>query len=127
MFMYSSRVYGFFNNIIVIIVFYRIYWEHVVYCTITDYKGKSEDFQCLFVDMTSASISINATIFHKAIKEEQEEYIIEGSSNNNLQQQICPTCKNKSISLIPLAKDEIYTIAMEGKCGLEIEFSKLRR
>jgi hypothetical protein len=68
-----------------------------------------------------------ATIFHKAIKEEQEEYIIEGSSNNNLQQQICPTCKNKSISLIPLAKDEIYTIAMEGKGGLEIEFSKLRR
>ena len=73
--MYSSKVYGFFNNIIVIIVFYRIYWEHVVYCTITDYKAKSEDFQCLFVDMTSTSISINATIFHKAIKEEQEDIL----------------------------------------------------
>jgi hypothetical protein len=50
MFMYSSRVYGFFNNIIVIIVFYRIYWEHVVYYRITDYKGKSEDFSvCLSI------------------------------------------------------------------------------
>jgi hypothetical protein len=41
------------------------------------------------------------------------------------QQQICPTCKNKSISLTPLAKDEIYTIAMQGKSkrGLEMEFS----
>jgi hypothetical protein len=67
-----------------------------------------------------------ATIFHKAIKVEQEEYIIDGSSDNNLQQQICPTCKNKSISLIPLAKDEIYTIVMERKRGLEIEFSKHR-
>jgi hypothetical protein len=43
------------------------------------------------------------------------------------QQKICSLCKNKSISLIPLAKDEIYTIAMEGKRGLEIEFSKHRR
>jgi hypothetical protein len=57
--MYSGRVYGFFNNIIVIIVFYRIYWEHVIYYRITDYKGKSEDFQCLSVDMASASISTN--------------------------------------------------------------------
>jgi hypothetical protein len=61
MFMYSSRVYEFFNNIIVIIVFYQIYWEHVVYYRITDYKGKSEDFQCLFVDMASASISIDSS------------------------------------------------------------------
>jgi hypothetical protein len=67
-----------------------------------------------------------ATIFHKAIKEEQEEHITERGNNNNLQQQICPTCKNKSISLIPLAKDEGYTIAIEGKRGLEIEFSKHR-
>ena len=68
-----------------------------------------------------------ATIFHKAtIKQEQKEYVVE-SNNNTLQQQMCPTCKNKSISLIPLAKDEIYTIAMEGKRGLEMEFSKLRR
>ena len=69
-----------------------------------------------------------ATIFHKApIKQEQEEHIIGGSSNNNNLHQICPMCKNKSISLIPLAKDEIYTIAMEGKRGLEIEFSRRRR
>ena len=67
-----------------------------------------------------------ATIFHKStIKQEQKEYVVE-SNNNILQQQICPTCKNESISLIPLAKDEIYTIAMEGKRGLEMEFSKLR-
>ena len=68
-----------------------------------------------------------ATIFHKAtIKQEQKEYLVE-SNNNTLQQQMCPTCKNKSISLIPLAKDEIYTISTEGKRGLEMEFSKLRR
>jgi hypothetical protein len=59
MFMYSGRVYGFFNNIIVVIVFYRIYWENLIYYRITGYKGKSEDFQCLSVDMASASISTN--------------------------------------------------------------------
>lgn len=69
-----------------------------------------------------------ATIFHKvAIKEEQEEHIIKSSNNSNLQQQTCPTCKNKSISLTPLAKDEIYRISMEGKRGLEMEFSKPRQ
>ena len=70
-----------------------------------------------------------ATIFHKrAIKEEQEEYIVESSNSNNLQRQIYPTCKNKSISLTPLAKDEIYTIAMEGKSkrGPEMEFSNCK-
>ena len=50
------------------------------------------------------------------------------SSNNNSDGfQLCPLCKNKSISLVPLAKDEGYTIAIEGKRGLEIEFSKRRR
>jgi hypothetical protein len=68
-----------------------------------------------------------ATIFHKAtIKQEQEEYVTE-SRKNNLQQQICPACKNKSISLSPLAKDEMYRISMESKRGLETEFSKHRR
>jgi hypothetical protein len=43
------------------------------------------------------------------------------------QHQVCPSCKNKSISLVPLAKDEGYTIAMEGKRGLEIEFSRHRK
>ena len=60
-----------------------------------------------------------ATIFQKID--------IDRSNNDSLQQQICPLCKNKSISLIPLAKDEGYTIAIEGKRGLEIEFSKRRR
>jgi hypothetical protein len=70
-----------------------------------------------------------ATIFHKAtIKQDQREYVVDSSSNNNnLQQQVCPVCKNKSISLIPLAKDEGYTIAMQDKRGLEMEFSKRRR
>ena len=54
-----------------------------------------------------------ATIFHKTvIKQEQKEYVNGSSNNNNLQQQICPTCKNKSISLTPLAKEEIYRILM---------------
>jgi hypothetical protein len=53
---------------------------------------------------------------------------LDASSNINsdgLEQ--CSLCKNKSISLVPLAKDEGYTIAMEGKRGLEIEFSKHRK
>ena len=62
-----------------------------------------------------------ATIFHKAaVKQEHEEYAIGTSSNF----QICPTCKNKNISLTPLAKDEMYRISMESKRGLETEFSK---
>jgi hypothetical protein len=67
-----------------------------------------------------------ATVFHKAtIKQDQGKYVDSSSNNNSLQQQ-CPTCKNKSISLIPLAKDEEYTIAMQYKRGLEMEFSKHR-
>ena len=55
---------------------------------------------------------------------------MDDSSNNNdslQQQQICPLCKNKSVSLISLAKDEEYAIAMESKRGLEMEFSKRRK
>ena len=59
-----------------------------------------------------------ATIFYKSDT---------GNNDSLSEQQICPVCKNKSISLVPLAKDEGYTIAMEGKRGLEIEFSKHRR
>jgi hypothetical protein len=55
----------------------------------------------------------------------QEEYL--ESRNSNSPQQVCPLCKNKIISLIPLAKDEAYTIAMECKHGLEMEFSRRRR
>ena len=41
-----------------------------------------------------------ATIFHKAaVKQGHEEYTIETSSNF----QICPACKNKSISLTPFS------------------------
>jgi hypothetical protein len=59
-----------------------------------------------------------ATIFHK---------LDASSSNDGDDLEQCPLCKNKSISLVPLAKDEGYTIAIEGKRGLEIEFSKHRR
>jgi Zn finger protein HypA/HybF involved in hydrogenase expression len=51
-------------------------------------------------------------------KQKHGEDITESSNNNNLHQ-ICPTCKNKSISLTPLAKDEIYRISVEGKRGLD--------
>ena len=59
-----------------------------------------------------------ATVFHKAAKEEQEEYVIESSNSNNFHQ-TCPTCKNKGISLTPLAKYEVYIISIEGKRGLD--------
>jgi hypothetical protein len=59
-----------------------------------------------------------ATIFHK---------LDASSSNDGDDLEQCPLCKNKSISLVPLAKDEGYTIAIEGERGLEIEFSKHRR
>ena len=49
------------------------------------------------------------------------------SNNNSDSREQCQLCKNKSISLVPLAKDEGYTIAIEGKRGLEIEFSKHRK
>jgi hypothetical protein len=62
-----------------------------------------------------------ATIFQKADSNSS-------NNDNSLQQQkICPLCKNKSVSLIPLAKDEGYAIAMENKRGVEIEFSKHRK
>src|ERR687885_1225272 len=51
-----------------------------------------------------------ATIFHKSDM---------GNNDSLSEQQICPVCKNKSISLVPLAKDEEYTIAIEGKRGIE--------
>jgi hypothetical protein len=50
-----------------------------------------------------------ATVFHKAIiKQDHEEYVIVGGSNNYFQQQTCSVCKNKSISLTPLSKNEIH-------------------
>ena len=61
-----------------------------------------------------------ATIFQKIDVHKSNNYSLQ-------QQQICPLCKNKSISLVPLAKNEGYTIAIEGKHGLEIEFSKHRK
>ena len=54
-----------------------------------------------------------ATIFHTSD---------ERSNNSQQQQQRCPICENKSVSLTPLAKDEGYKIAMEPKRRLEIEF-----
>ena len=53
---------------------------------------------------------------------------LDASNNNNSDGlQLCPLCKNKSISLVPLAKDEGYTISMKSRRGLEMEFSKHRR
>ena len=66
-----------------------------------------------------------ATIFDKVIKE-QGGYDIERRNDNDGLQQICSTCKNKSISLIPLTKDEGYSVAVGGKRGLEMEFSRYR-
>jgi hypothetical protein len=37
----------------------------------------------------------------------------------------CPVCFNdRSISLIPLAKEEVYELSIRPKGGLEIKFSK---
>jgi hypothetical protein len=61
-----------------------------------------------------------ATIFQKADNNSNSNYSLQ-------QQKICPLCKYKGVSLIPLAKDEEYTIAMESKRGLEMDFSKHRK
>jgi hypothetical protein len=61
-----------------------------------------------------------ATIFNYSIKE--QEYI---EDNNNNTFQICPICKNKSVSLMHLAKDERYTLSVGDKRSLEMKFSKL--
>jgi hypothetical protein len=58
-----------------------------------------------------------ATIFNDSIKVED--------NNNNNTFQICPICKNKSVSLMHLAKDERYTLLVGDKRGLEMKFSKL--
>jgi hypothetical protein len=60
-----------------------------------------------------------ATIFNDSIKE--QEYL----EDNNNTFQICPICKNKSVSLMHLAKDERYTLLVGDKRGLEMKFSKL--
>ena len=41
-----------------------------------------------------------ATLFNKSIKE--QEYVVENNSNNTFQ--ICPMCKDKSVSLMHLVK-----------------------
>lgn len=63
-----------------------------------------------------------ATLFNKSIKE--QEYVVENNSNNTFQ--ICPMCKDKSVSLMHLAKDERYTLSIGDKRGLEMKFSKLK-
>ena len=60
-----------------------------------------------------------ATIFHNSIKE--HEYV----EDNKTTFQICPMCKDKSVSLMHLAKDERYTVSIGDKRGLEMKFSKL--
>jgi hypothetical protein len=61
-----------------------------------------------------------ATIFNKSIKE--QEYVAEDNDDTF---QICPMCKDKSVSLMHLAKDEVYTLSIGEKRGLEMKFSKL--
>jgi hypothetical protein len=61
-----------------------------------------------------------ATIFNDSIKEQ------ECVGNNNNTFQICPICKNKSVSLMHLAKDERYTVSIGEKHGLEMKFLKLK-
>jgi hypothetical protein len=40
----------------------------------------------------------------------------------------CPVCfKDNSISLIPLARDEVYELSVRSKGGLEIKFSKFMK
>jgi hypothetical protein len=57
----------------------------------------------------------SATIFKLGNKQEQ---IIN----------VCPVCFNdNSISLIPLAKDELYELFIRPKGGLEMKFSKLTK
>jgi hypothetical protein len=36
----------------------------------------------------------------------------------------CPVCSNNSVSLIPLANDDIYNMNLRSKGGLELTFSK---
>jgi hypothetical protein len=60
-----------------------------------------------------------ATIFNKSIKE--QEYVAEDNDDTF---QICPMCKDKSVSLMHLAKDERYMVSIGEKRGLEMKFSK---
>ena len=41
--------------------------------------------------------------------------------------QKCPLCKNTSVSLMPLEKDEGYRILIGDKRGLELQFSKTKK
>jgi hypothetical protein len=60
-----------------------------------------------------------AIIFNKSIKEQ----VYEDNINNTFQ--ICPMCKGKSVSLMHLAKDEVYTLSIGEKRDLEMKFSRL--
>ena len=63
----------------------------------------------------------SATIFSKAQDEEKQQHII--TDIRILQK--CPLCE-KSISLMPFEKDEVYRILSGDKRGLEMQFSKLK-
>jgi hypothetical protein len=60
--------------------------------------------------------------------------ILYNSTNNNHNDgatdkyilQVCPVCKNDTMSLIPLEKEEAYQISLGSKRGLEIQFSLLK-
>ncbi len=40
---------------------------------------------------------------------------------------ICPTCLNSNIALIPLTNDETYKLRVGSKSGLEMKFSKANK
>jgi hypothetical protein len=63
----------------------------------------------------------SATILYNPIKDKQTNGAIDKSIL-----QICPECKNNSMSLIPLEKEEAYQISIGAKRGLEIQFSLLK-
>jgi hypothetical protein len=82
--------------------------------TITTTRPLNEEYQRRFAICESCFWC--ATIFHKAQSSDSNIIIIIQHDD------ACPVSESKSISLIPLAKDEGYTIAMEAKRGLEMEF-----
>ena len=63
----------------------------------------------------------SATILYNPIKDKQND----GATDKSILQ-VCPECKNNSMSMIPLEKKGAYQISIGSKIGLEIQFSLLK-
>jgi hypothetical protein len=63
----------------------------------------------------------SATILYNPTKNNHND----GATDKTILQ-VCPECKNNSMSLIPLEKEEVYQISIGSKRGLEIQFSLLK-